>query len=83
MCLALAESRSWLIATDDRKAICIGQQAGLTVLSSPELVKMWAENAHPDQPTLVKALNDIELLAQFRPNASMPEYQWWLDQIGS
>ena len=29
MCVALAESRGWFIATDDRKAIRISQQAGL------------------------------------------------------
>jgi hypothetical protein len=80
MCLALAESRGWLIATDDRKAIRLGRQAGLTVLSSPQLVKMWADNTCPDQPTLVKTLKDIELLGQFRPNSSMPECQGWLDQ---
>lgn len=80
MCLALTESRGWLIATDDKKAIRIGQQAGLTVISSPQLLKLWADNAHPDTPTLVKAIRDIELLAQFRPNPAMPEYQWWLDQ---
>jgi hypothetical protein len=80
MCLAVAESRGWLIATDDKKAIRVGQQAGLTVLSSPQLLKMWADHAHPDQPTLVKALKDIELFAHFRPSSTMPECQWWLDQ---
>lgn len=82
MCLAMAESRGWQIATDDRKAIRIGQLAKLTVLSSPQLVKLWADKAAPDQSTLVKALKDIELLAQFRPNESMSEYHWWLNQIG-
>lgn len=81
MCLALAESRGWLVATDDRKAIRIGPQAGLTVLSCPQLIKTWADVDHPDQATLVNALKDIELLAQFRPNATMPEFQWWLDQL--
>jgi hypothetical protein len=83
MCLALAESRGWLIATDDKKAIRIGQQAGLTVISSPQLIKMWADNVHPDQPTLVKALQNIELFAQFHPSSSMPECQWWLDQLAA
>jgi uncharacterized caspase-like protein len=82
MCLALAATRGWLIATDDRKAIRIGQQAGLTVISSPQLVKTWADNSHPDQSTLVSALENIELLAQFRPNASMRECQWWLANVG-
>jgi hypothetical protein len=83
MCLALAESRGWLIATDDKKAIRIGRQAGLTVLSAPQLLKTWADNGHTDQPTVVKALKDVELFAQFRPNSSMPEWQWWLDQTAS
>jgi hypothetical protein len=83
MCLALAEFRGWLLATDDKKAIRIGQQAGLTVLSSPQLVKMWADNAHPDQRTLVQALQNIERLAQFRPNPTMPECPWWLDQLAA
>jgi hypothetical protein len=83
MCLALAESRGWSIATDDKKAIRIAGQAGLTVLSSPQLLKTWAEGTNPDQPTLVKALKDIELLARFRPNPTMPESQWWLDQLAA
>jgi hypothetical protein len=83
MCLALAQSRGWLVATDDKKAIRIGQQAGLTVLSSPQLLKMWADSAQPDQPTLVKALKDIEILAQFCPNPTMQEYQWWIDRLAA
>src|SRR3954452_22899061 len=34
MCLAIAEHRGWIVATDDRKAIRVAQQAGLSVLSS-------------------------------------------------
>jgi hypothetical protein len=81
MCIALAESRGWTIATDDSKAIRIAKEAGLTVICCPELVKRWADVRHPDQATLIKAIQDIELFAQFRPNTSMPEYQWWVDQL--
>jgi hypothetical protein len=83
MCLAIAECRGWPVATDDRKAIRIAQQAGLTVLSCPELVKTWDDAMHPDQSTLIRVLDDIELLAQFRPNPSLPQYQWWVDQLAS
>ena len=83
MCLAIAECRGWPVATDDRKAIRIAQQAGLTVLSCPELVKTWDDATHPDQSTLIRVLDDIELLAQFRPNPSLPQYQWWVDQLAS
>jgi hypothetical protein len=83
MCLALAECRGWPIATDDRKAIRVAQQAGLAVFSCPELVKTWADKTHPDQSILTRSLHDIELLAQFRPNPSLPHYQWWVDQKAS
>ena len=43
MCLAIAEARGWTVATDDRKAIRVAGQAGLTVMSCPELVKAWAD----------------------------------------
>lgn len=80
MCLALAEERNWVVATDDRKAIRVAQQAGLTVVSCPELVKAWADATGRDQAALNKVLQDIQVLAQFTPNSTMPEYQWWLDE---
>ena len=82
MCLALAERRGWVVATDDRKAIRVARQAGLTVASSPALVKKWAAATAPSQAVLKKALQDIEVLAQFKPNPSMPEYKWWNNQLG-
>ncbi len=81
MCLAIAESRGWIVATDDRKAIRTGQAAGLTVISCPELVKIWADAAKPPKPVLHQALKDIQFLAQFRPNSSMPCYEWWNDRV--
>ena len=81
MCIALAEQRKWALATDDRKAIRVAQEAGLTVVSCPELVKRWAEATKPDQATLCQVLQDIQVLAQFRPHPAMPEYQWWVDEL--
>ena len=81
MCLALAESRGWPVATDDRKAIRVAAQAGLTVISCPQLVKAWADATRPDPATLVQVLTDIQTLAQFRPNATMPESAWWFRQF--
>ena len=82
MCLALAENRGWLIATDDKEAISIGQRAGLTVVSSPELLKVWSDTLAADEPALIKPLRAIELYARFRPNQAMPEGKWWLDKTG-
>ena len=81
MCLALALERKWVVATDDRKAIRVAQKAGLTVVSCPELVKTWADSTKPNQTTLNNVLQDIQVLAQFKPNRTMPEYQWWVDEL--
>jgi hypothetical protein len=72
MCLALAEQRKWVVATDDRKAIRVAHQ-----VSCPELVKTWADATGPDQATLYKVLQDIQLLAQFKPTPKFPKYKWW------
>ena len=83
MCLALAECRGWIVATDDRKAIRVARQAGLTVVSCPELVKAWADATRPDPRALVQVLTDIQTLAQFRPNPTMPESAWWFKRLSS
>lgn len=83
MCLALAESRGWPVATDDRKVIKVAGKAGLSVISSPQLVKAWVDATRPDRDTVVQVLTDIQTLAQFRPNAMMPEFDWWVGQIKS
>jgi hypothetical protein len=81
MCLAIAAERKWVVATDDRKAIRIARQTGLSVVSCPELVKLWADATAPVQAELNRVLREIQVLAQFRPNRTMPECQWWFDQL--
>jgi predicted nucleic acid-binding protein len=83
MCLALSESRGWLVATDDRKAIRVAVKVGLRVISCPELVKAWVDSTRPDDATIVQVLTDIQTLAQFRPNPSMHESAWWSKQLSS
>ncbi len=81
MCLAIAETRGWSLATDDRKAIRIAKQAGIPVVSSPELVKAWSASAQIQPAALRQVLKDIQFLAHFKPNAAMPESKWWLDEL--
>jgi hypothetical protein len=83
MCLALSECRNWPVATDDRKAIKVAEKAGLTVISCPQLVKAWADATQPDPATVVRVITDIQTLAQFRPNPSMPDAAWWLNSLSS
>ena len=32
---------------------------------------------------LAQVLTDIQTLAQFRPNPSMAEYRWWVDELAN
>ena len=34
-CLAIAKSRGWLVATDDRKAIRLAVKSGISVITTP------------------------------------------------
>jgi hypothetical protein len=83
MCLAIAEARGWVVATDDRKAIRVAEKGGLTVVSCPQLVKAWVDATRPDTALVVQVLTDIQTLAQFRPNSTMPESDWWTGHTGS
>jgi predicted nucleic acid-binding protein len=81
MCLAIAESRGWSIATDDRKAIRVAQQACLSVISCPELVSAWVTATKVGRRALVQVLTDIEALARFRPSPSMSLADWWYQHV--
>ncbi len=81
MCLALSECRGWPVATDDRKAIKVAVKAGLTVVSCPQLVKTWVDATQPDPAAVVQVLTDIQVLAQFRPNQTMPDSDWWIERF--
>ena len=43
------------------------------MVSSPKLVKAWADVTRPCATTIVQVLADIQTLAQFRPNSTMPQ----------
>ena len=82
-CLAIAQSRGWLVATDDRKAVRIAKAIGLSVLSCPELVKKWADSSKPSADKLLHVLVEIQTLAKFVPSSSMPESAWWMKKLGA
>jgi hypothetical protein len=81
MCLAVAKHRGWAMATDDRRAIRFARDAGLSVVSTPELVKSWADASKAGRDEIRQVLNNIELFARFRPNPSMPECRWWTKHL--
>ena len=81
MCLAIAQSRGWRLATDDRKARRIAKERGVSLLSTPELVKQWATTTAADEAEVSRTLVNIQTYARFRPNSSLPEVDWWLATV--
>ena len=77
MALAIAKARSWKLSTDDRKARRVASELGVTVITTPEIMKRWTDSATPSADELTETLRRIELLARFFPTASDPLHSWW------
>jgi predicted nucleic acid-binding protein len=77
MCLAIAQSRGWTLATDDRKARRIATERGVSVLSTPQLLRQWAEATTAEDKDVTRVLNNIQTFANFRPNRRLPDADWW------
>jgi len=77
MALALAKCRNWVIATDDRKCRRLAAELGVPVVTTPELMKRWADACSPAPGDLAAALRRIEDRARFRPPDDSPLRDWW------
>jgi predicted nucleic acid-binding protein len=82
MCLAVAKNRGWLLGTDDRKAIRLAIQLGVTPVTTPELVKHWADRNRATDEELAAALQNIQSFARFVPRRNSSLYAWWTDAAG-
>ncbi len=76
---AVAISRSWAIATDDRPAKNYFQQRApsIQVISTPELLDHWATLTNPSSDNLKFALRNIEQKGRFLLGAQHSYYKWW------
>ncbi len=77
-CLAIAMSRGWFAATDDRKARRIASENGIALIGTPELIQRWIDATSPSEAAVADVLKKIELFAKFRPRRSDPLYGWWV-----
>ena len=83
MALALAKARGWKLATDDRKAILLAEKLHVEIITTPELVKSWAERTKPTAAVLREVLLHIQTRARFFPNDKSPLRDWWFDITAS
>jgi predicted nucleic acid-binding protein len=77
MALAIAKTRGWKLSTDDRKGRRLAAEMAVQVLTTPGMMKRWADAASPAAEELGEALKRIERLASFFPPASDPLHAWW------
>lgn len=76
---AIAIHRGWAIATDDKKAISFFQRQAphLQILSTPEIIKHWAEEAGLNSSVLRDVLNAIRVKGCYVPSKNHPLLNWW------
>jgi len=80
MSLAIAESRGYSLATDDRKARRIFLEAvgdSKKLISTSDLVRNWAETQSISAARVKAVLNGIRSRANFFPPRKDPNNTWW------
>jgi predicted nucleic acid-binding protein len=82
MSIAIAQSREYFLATDDRKARRIfleGTANPAFLLSTADLIRNWAESNLIPSDRLKTALINIRRRANFTPRRIDPNFQWWVN----
>lgn len=76
-CLAIAKSRSWILATDDRVARRMATEHSVKVLGTPEIVRTWAETHSIPDAEIASAIANIQRFAKYIPRPNAPDADWW------
>jgi hypothetical protein len=81
MALAIAQSRGWTLATDDRKAITVASSVGVITCGTSGLVKRWVDTAAVEEPEIRAALLRIKHRARYLPGLRDPLFSWWMGYL--
>lgn len=74
---AVAVSRGWTVASDDRKARRFASTMGAELIGTSELLKRWADGLPSDPAEVGKTLARIQTRARFVPPHHDPLRTWW------
>jgi len=80
-CLAIAKCRSWLLATDERPTERLAKQHGVTIITTPELVKRWAAKTKASDEEIASVLGNIQTYAHYFPRKTLPLHSWWMKLV--
>ncbi len=75
--ITLAHSRGLALATDDRAARRHPLAQACRQVTTPELMRTWAEQGQPPPETIGHVLGLIETRARYRPPNHDPDTAWW------
>jgi hypothetical protein len=80
---AVAVHRKLCVATDDRRALRLlaSLSPPVSVLTTPEWVKEWADTGTVASDVLVDVLRRIQLSARYFPRRTHLLRQWWVDHL--
>jgi predicted nucleic acid-binding protein len=81
VCFAIAKSRGWLLATDERPTENLAKKHGVSIITTPELVKHWAGKTKASEKEVAKVLWNIQTYAHYFPRKTLPMHSWWMDLV--
>jgi predicted nucleic acid-binding protein len=81
-CLAIAQVRGWTVATDDRKAQRLAGECAIDVVTTPELLKRWADLQEVNDMQIRAALQRVRDFARFVPRRDAVLSEWWMEKLG-
>lgn len=78
---AIAKSRGWLLATDERPTERLAKQHGVSIITTPELVQHWADKTKAGEDDVARVLWNIQTYAHYFPRKTLPLHSWWMDLV--
>lgn len=81
VCFAIAKSRGWLLATDERPTENLAKKHGVSIITTPELVKHWADKTKASEEEVAMVLWNIQTYAHYFPRKALPMQSWWMDLV--
>jgi predicted nucleic acid-binding protein len=79
--VAIAESRHFALATDDKKARRLLQNEGIKIelWSTCSLLQLWQNKCSISDGDMKIVLENIFSCARYRPKAGHPDFVWWMN----
>lgn len=81
--LAIAKVRSWIVATDDRKARRIATDQSIATISTSEMIHAWTAFEKVSDQQVGELLRNIRQFGRFVPRRSDPLFDWWMQLVES